>query len=192
MKRNVKILAGALITAMTAASIGVSFADSSSTGTLNLNKKVERQALTTEQKAEMDAMKLIMEKKRAGETLTTDEQAKLDAFEATKPNFGSMGEGMKRGEGMKSGERGERGEKGGFMNNLTTEEKTALQSMTTEEKKAFFEAKKAEQIAKRDAREGVIDKLLAGQTLTADEEVVRAEIIKERADRKAEMLNDNK
>lgn len=192
MKRNVKILAWALITAMTAASIWVSFADSSSTWTLNLNKKVERQALTTEQKAEMDAMKLIMEKKRAWETLTTDEQAKLDAFEATKPNFWSMWEWMKRGEWMKSWERGERGEKWGFMNNLTTEEKTALQSMTTEEKKAFFEAKKAEQIAKRDAREGVIDKLLAWQTLTADEEVVRAEIIKERADRKAEMLNDNK
>jgi len=33
--------------------------------------------------------------------------------------------------------------------------------MTNEEKKAFFEARKFEKKAKRDSREGVIDKLLA-------------------------------
>ena len=75
---------------------------------------------------------------------------------------------------------------------LTTEEKTSLESMTNEEKKAFFEARKFEKKAKRDSREGVIDKLLAWEVLTADEEVVRAEIIKERADRKDEMVNNNK
>jgi len=78
------------------------------------------------------------------------------------------------------------------MNWLTTEEKTSLESMTNEEKKAFFEARKFEKKAKRDSREGVIDKLLAWEVLTADEEVVRAEIIKERADRKDEMVNNNK
>ena len=35
-----------------------------------------------------------------------------------------------------------RGDKGGFINDLTTEEKTALESMTDDEKKAFFETKK--------------------------------------------------
>lgn len=183
MKRNVKILAWALITAMTAASIWVSFADNSSTWTLNSNKKFERPSMTTEQKAEMDAIRAILDKKRNWETLTADEQAKLDTFEANKPNFWSMWEWMKWWE---------RGEKWWFMNWLTTEEKTALESMTNDEKKAFFDAKKVELTAKRDAREGVIDKLLAWQTLTADEEVVRAEIIKERADRKAETVNNNK
>jgi len=47
------------------------------------------------------------------------------------------------------------------MHDLTAEEKTALESMTTEEKKAFFEAKKTEMQAKREAHEAVIDKLLA-------------------------------
>ncbi len=183
MKRNVKILAWALITAMTAASIWVSFADNSSTWTLNSNKKFERQTLTTEQKAEMDSMKTILDKKRNWETLTAYEQAKLDTFEVNKPNFGSMWEWMKWWE---------RGEKWWFMNWLTTEEKTSLESMTNEEKKAFFEARKFEKKAKRDSREGVIDKLLAWEVLTADEEVVRAEIIKERADRKDEMVNNNK
>lgn len=63
--------------------------------------------------------------------------------------------------------------------------------MTTEEKKAFFEAKKLEQKAKRDAREGVIDKLLAWEVLTANEELIRAEIIKERANRKTKMAIDD-
>jgi len=47
------------------------------------------------------------------------------------------------------------------MNDLTAEEKTALESMTNDEKKAFFETKKAEMQAKRESHEAVIDKLLA-------------------------------
>nr|MDD3720668.1 hypothetical protein [Candidatus Gracilibacteria bacterium] len=70
---------------------------------------------------------------------------------------------------------------------LTDAEKTALQSMTAEQKKAFFENKMTTEKAKRDAKETVIDKLLAGQSLTADEETIRQEIIKERADRKTQM-----
>lgn len=70
---------------------------------------------------------------------------------------------------------------------LTTEEKTALENMTQEEKIAFFEAKREENQKKHEARENVIDKLLAWSALTSDEEVIKAEIIKQRAERKAEM-----
>lgn len=74
-----------------------------------------------------------------------------------------------------------------FIDELTDEEKTQLESMNDEQKQAFFETKRAEQKAKREARENVIDKLLAGETLTAEEENLRAEIIKERAERKVKM-----
>jgi hypothetical protein len=46
------------------------------------------------------------------------------------------------------------------MEKLTDEEKTQLESMTDDEKKTFFEAKRAEDESKREARESVIDKLL--------------------------------
>lgn len=78
------------------------------------------------------------------------------------------------------------GQMGGPMNNLTDAEKTALTSMTDAEKQTFFEKKHTEMAAKRDAREAVIDKLLAGTALTADEETIRKEIITERATHKAQ------
>lgn len=81
----------------------------------------------------------------------------------------------------------------GWMKWLTDEEKTLVESMTTEERTAFFEAKKAERDAEMEAKqlerkshEAVIDKLLSWETLTSDEELIRAEIIKKRAERKAE------
>lgn len=70
---------------------------------------------------------------------------------------------------------------------LTDAEKTALESMTQEDKQAFFEAKRSEQEAKREEREVIIDTLLSGGTLTSNQEIVRAEIIKERALQKADM-----
>lgn len=73
----------------------------------------------------------------------------------------------------------------GIMPQLTDEEKTKLESMTAEQKKAFFEQKITEAKVKAEAKEIVIDKLLAGTALTADEEILRQEIIKERADMKA-------
>jgi Spy/CpxP family protein refolding chaperone len=79
------------------------------------------------------------------------------------------------------------GHRGGHMlSELTDAEKTTLESMSATEKQAFFEKKRAEMEAKHDAREAVVDKLLAGTALTADEEVIRQAIIKERAERKAE------
>ncbi len=71
---------------------------------------------------------------------------------------------------------------------LTDTEKTALESMTDTEKQAFFDKKRTESETKRDAREAVIDKLLAGTALTTDEETLRKEIITERAERKAKQV----
>ncbi len=181
MKNNVKILAGALITAIAATSIWVSFADETTTSTWTTSKKFERQELTTEQKAQMEAMRTILDKKRNWETLTAEEESQLAEFEANKPEMWrwewKMGKWQWKG----------RWDRGGFINNLTEEEKTALDSMTDDEKKAFFETKKAENDAKRTSHENVIDKLLSWEKLTAEEEVVRAEIIKERSERKTEM-----
>jgi len=84
--------------------------------------------------------------------------------------------------------------RGWFMKWLTDEERTKLKSMSKEEKKSFFETKKAERNADREAKKierqaynNVIDKLLAWETLTADEETLRTKIIKLRAERKADM-----
>ena len=75
-----------------------------------------------------------------------------------------------------------------MMTELTSAEKTALESMTDTEKKAFFETKQTENEAKKIAHETVIDKLLAGTTLTSDEETVRQEIITQRAEMKAKQV----
>lgn len=45
--------------------------------------------MSEEQKAEMEAIKTIVEKKKNGDTLTSDEQAKIDAYEANKPKMWS-------------------------------------------------------------------------------------------------------
>ena len=57
----------------------------------------------------------------------------------------------------------------------------------TDEQKAEMQAQREEKQAQREAHEAVIDALLAGETLTADQEVIRAEIIEQRVQRKAEM-----
>ncbi|GAB0175217.1 MAG: hypothetical protein HHAS10_10960 [Candidatus Altimarinota bacterium] len=76
------------------------------------------------------------------------------------------------------------GPMGGPMNELSDAEKTSLESMTNTEKQAFFQKKRTEAEAKRSAHEAVIDKLLAGTALTTDEESLRQDIIKERAEMK--------
>ena len=68
---------------------------------------------------------------------------------------------------------------------LTDEEKTALSSMTDDEKKTFFETKRQEAQALADAKEAVIDKLIAGETLTDSEKVTLETIKTERAEAKA-------
>jgi hypothetical protein len=66
--------------------------------------------------------------------------------------------------------------------------------MTNDEKKEFFDTNRIERKAYMDTRklerqshEAVIDKLINGETLTAEEEVIREEIKIKRADRKAKM-----
>ncbi len=74
---------------------------------------------------------------------------------------------------------------GAMITELTDAEKTTLNTMSDSEKQAFFEKKITEMKAKRDAHEALIDKLLAGTTLTSEEETLRQEIIKERTEMKA-------
>lgn len=83
---------------------------------------------------------------------------------------------------------------GKFKDNLTDAEKTALATMTDEQKTAFYAKKKEDQkvimeqeMAKRELKEWVIDTLLAGWTLTPEQQILKTEIIKERADRKIQM-----
>lgn len=49
--------------------------------------------------------------------------------------------------------------------------------MSDDEKKTFFDAKKQEMKAQKQAGKAVIDKLIAGETLTAAEEATRLEMI---------------
>lgn len=78
------------------------------------------------------------------------------------------------------------GPRGGMgpMEQMTDAEKTAFEAMSDTEKQTYMEKKHTEAEAKRDAHEVVIDKLLAGTALTADEETLRKTIITERAERK--------
>ncbi|MDD2870706.1 MAG: hypothetical protein PHS49_01845 [Candidatus Gracilibacteria bacterium] len=138
---NKKILAVVLLASVTAAGIGVTFADDSSTGS-------------------------------TGTGVTNNGFFK---------NFKDFG-GFKH-------------RKEGFKNNLTDDEKTEFASMSDVEKKSFFDKKREEQIVlmeknkvDRELREGVIDALLAGKSLTSEQEILRNEIIKERAERKTKML----
>lgn len=136
-----------------------------------------------------DEIMQIVKKARSWETLTADEQTKLNSIKSKRNSKTSSGE--------LNEDRGFDHDKWwmwkmmwewmwfGPMIQLTDAEKTSLKSMSDTEKKAFFDKKRLEAEAKKDARKTVIDKLLAGTALSSDEETVRAEIIKERAEMKA-------
>lgn len=68
---------------------------------------------------------------------------------------------------------------------MTDAEKTAFEAMSATEKQTYLETKRTEADARRDAHEAVVDKLLAGTALTADEEKIRQEIIAHRTEMKA-------
>lgn len=74
------------------------------------------------------------------------------------------------------------------MKNISEEDKVLIESMSDNEKKEFFEAKKEELKVNKQAKESVIDDLLAGNTLTIEQEVLRAEIITQRAEKKAKKV----
>lgn len=116
-------------------------------------------------------IKELLTKVKSGEELTITEQATLDE---AKEN---------RGERVKSEEKwakfgGKR--MGGW--NLTDEEKTEIEVMSDEEKKAFFTAKKSEMTAEKESKKVVMAALIAGETLTAEQEAIRLEMIANRAD----------
>lgn len=180
MKNNTKILAWLLITGV--AVTWVTFASSSTWSKFIWGFSKQKIELTEEQKTQMEEVRTLMEKQKNGETLTTEEQAKIDEFKLSMPQrWEWRWFWWKKWKGMWE----MIWDFKWMMNNaLTDEEKTALKSMTDEEKQAFFETKRTQQKAKMEARESVIDKLLAWETLTSDEEVVRQEIITQRAEEK--------
>lgn len=71
---------------------------------------------------------------------------------------------------------------------LSDEEKTLVENMDEAEKREFFQQKKEEHKAVRELKESVIDDLLAGNTLTAQQEEIRTQIIQERAEKKAKRM----
>lgn len=180
MKNNTKILVWLLITGV--AVTWVTFASSSTWSKFIWGFSKQKIELTEEQKTQMEEVRSLMEKQKNGETLTTEEQAKIDEFKLSMPQrWEWRWFWWKKWKGMWE----MIWDFKWMMNNaLTDEEKTALKSMTDEEKQAFFETKRTQQKAKMEARESVIDKLLAWETLTSDEEVVRQEIITQRAEEK--------
>ena len=111
-----------------------------------------------------ETRELIM-KARSGEQLTADEQGIIDTL---KEKFSDNRDGKKGFKGY--------GKRAGFKM-LTDEEKQALESMSDEEKQAFFEEKKAEMQEIREAHKAVIDALIAGETLSSEQEAMRIEML---------------
>ncbi len=147
---NNKILSAVLLTGIAASGFaGISAADDTQTGSLT--------------DTQHEAMHDLMDKLRAGETLTDSEQAELDELKSLRPERGGH-------------TKDHFGKRKGF-GHLTDEERTALESMSDEEKQAFFETKKAEMEAQKAAYKAVIDALIAGETLSTEQETLRAEMI---------------
>ncbi len=167
---NNKILSAVLVLWI-ASTWFASFSSADET-TISISEKFEKRMasveLTDEQKADMLAAKDLIIKKKSGTDLTEAEQAQLDELKKTLP----------KKEGRKGNKKGwdKKGGKKGMKNHLTDEEKVLVESMSDDEKKAFFETKKAEHTANKEARKTVMDKLLAGIALTAEEETLRVEI----------------
>lgn len=188
--KNTKILAGTLVVALLATTAAYAAnTETSSTKWIFWKQKIE---LTDEQKSQMQEAKALFEKVKNGETLTAEQQTKLDEFKANMPQrwFGKWGKWF---DGKWKWPRWWEwfGWKWGFgwgFHNLTDEEKTQLESMTDEQKQTFFETKRAEQEAKMEARETVIDKLLNGETLTDADKLIVEEIKTERVEQKQRKL----
>lgn len=177
--KNKKLLASLVLAWIITSGISYSFADESSTTWKKMFGRWnsffwENQNLTDEQKVEREELKAIIEKKKSWEELSDDEEAKLDAIKSNwKWNMiWNSNKSWKMWRVM--------------LNNLTDDEKTALESMTDDEKKAFFDTKREEKEAEREAHENVIDKVLAWDSLTSEEEAIKNEIIEKRAEREVE------
>lgn len=119
-------------------------------------------------KIDSEIRELIM-KARSGEELSSDEQAKIDEIKA---------QFSERKSGDKDGKRGFKGhgKRAGFKM-LTDEERASLESMTDEQRQEFFATKKAEMQEKREAHKTLIDALIAGETLSGEQEELRSEML---------------
>ena len=69
----------------------------------------------------------------------------------------------------------------GMLPQISQEEKTKIEAMSQEERQTYFETKKAEMQTKMASHKSVIDKLLNGETLTAEDQKVVEEIKAHRA-----------
>ena len=110
----------------------------------------------------------LIKKSRSGETLSEEEQAALDALKWTLGEWFHEKKMKKWWDGF--------GKRAGFAH-LTEDEKVALRAMSDDEKKAFFDEKKAEMEVQKILHKNVIDKLIAWESLTADEEATRLEML---------------
>jgi len=99
----------------------------------------------------------IKEKIESGVEITETEQTLLDEARSKKG-------------GNKFGKRK-------WLKNLSDEDKALLETMDDDEKKAFFDAKKAQMNAVKETHKAVVAKLIAGETLSDDEELARVEIL---------------
>lgn len=116
-------------------------------------------------------IKELIMKARSGEDLSVQEQAKIDELKAQFSERKSDGKRGYKGHGKRSG-----------FKMLTDEEKAELESMSDEERQAFFEAKKEEMKAKKQAAKTLIDTLIAGGALTSEQETLRAEMLEKIAE----------
>lgn len=105
----------------------------------------------------------IKEKLESGLALTVWEQSTLDEAKANRWEKGSHKGGKRKGGGK-----------------LSDEEQALLENMSDEEKQAFFIAKKEEMNAQKEAKADVVTALIAGETLTAEQELIRTEILAQR------------
>lgn len=121
----------------------------------------------------MQEMHDLMQKVKSWETLTEEEKAKLnDLKENNEWNFmWKIGNSI-----WNFWEKMWFWREKWFMNNLTDAEKESLKTMTADEKKAFMDKKFVEFQAKKEAHKNVINKLIDGKELTAEEKVVLQEI----------------
>ena len=110
-------------------------------------------------------IKELFQKAKSGVELTAEQQATLDEAKANRGEKGAKHGGKRKGGG-----------------NLTDDEKTSLEAMSDEEKQAFFDVKKEEMKAQKEATKGVVDALIAGDTLTANQEATRLEMIAKMSD----------
>lgn len=191
LMENRKILIAVLIWAVSLTWLTYASVDENSFLPWRWMQNFARVELTEEQKLQMEEHRSLMEKLRNGETLTEEEQVVLDETKNTLFSFWIW-------KWMNNGRWGMMWEIWGkkwmwiVMWDITDEEKTALESMTDEEKQAFFESKKEELRARQESHENVIDKLLAWESLTSEEEIIRQEIIQLRTERKEKMINFDK